>query len=76
MAMRCKQCGEGFPKGQQFTVFELRRNVVLPIDNDSQTTNVMQEDSGTFCSRKCIGDYLKAGDRSGVFDLGGKKPML
>jgi hypothetical protein len=76
MSMRCKQCAEGFPKGQQYTVFELRRNVVMPIDVDSQTTNVMLEDSGVFCSRKCLGDYLKSGDRSGVFDLGGKKPML
>jgi hypothetical protein len=29
------------------------------------------EDSGLFCSRKCLGDYLRSGERSGVFDLGG-----
>jgi hypothetical protein len=29
-----------------------------------------------FCSRKCLGDYLKAGDRSGVFDLGSLRKKL
>ena len=26
MSMRCKQCGESFPKNQPFDVFELRRH--------------------------------------------------
>jgi len=46
MAMRCKQCGESFPKGQTYSVFELKKSSVVPIDTDSQTSNVMLEDAG------------------------------
>ena len=34
--------------------------------------NVFTEDAGVFCSRKCLGDYLKD-DRSGMFGLGGQR---
>lgn len=76
MSMRCKQCAESFPKNQPFDVFEMRRNKVLPADADGMTSAVMMEDGGMFCSRKCLGDYLKAGDKSGVFDLGGLRKRL
>jgi hypothetical protein len=70
MSMRCKQCAESFPKGQPFDMWEVRRMHVAPVDADSLATNVNMEDAGVFCSRKCLADYLKAGDRSGMFDLG------
>lgn len=73
MSMRCKQCAEPFPKGQAYDMWEVRRQHVSPADAESLTTNVHMEDAGLFCSRKCLTDYLKAGDRSGVFDLGGRK---
>ena len=73
MSMRCKQCAESFPKGQPYDMWEVRRMHVSPIDADSLTTNVNMEDAGLFCSRKCLIDYLKVGDRSGVFDLGARK---
>lgn len=76
MSMRCKQCGESFPKNQPFDIFELRRSKVLPADAEAMTSAVAMEDAGLFCSRKCLGDYLKAGDRSGVFDLGGIRKKL
>jgi hypothetical protein len=76
MSMRCKQCAETFPKNQPFDMFELRRNKVLPADAEALTSSVHLEDAGLFCSRKCLGDYLKAGDRSGVFDLGGIRKKL
>ena len=70
MSMRCKQCAESFPKGQPFDMWEVRRMHVAPGDAESLTTNFNMEDAGVFCSRKCLTDYLKAGDRSGMFDLG------
>jgi len=73
MSMRCKQCAESFPKGQPYDMWEVRRQHVSPTDAESLTANVNMEDAGVFCSRKCLTDYLKAGDRSGVFDLGGRK---
>ena len=76
MSMRCKQCGESFPKNQPFDLFELRRNKVLPADPEGMTHSVHIEDGGIFCSRKCLGDFLKAGDRSGVFDLGGIRKKI
>ena len=76
MSMRCKQCAETFPKNQPFDMFELRRNKVLPADAEAMTSSVHLEDAGLFCSRKCLGDYLKAGDRSGVFDLGSIRKKL
>ena len=76
MGMRCKQCAESFPKNQPFDIFELRRSKVLPADPEALTSSVHIEDGGMFCSRKCLGDYLKAGDRSGVFDLGAIRKKL
>ncbi len=76
MSMRCKQCAESFPTNQPFDVFELRRNKLLPADSQSLVTNVILEDGGMFCSRKCLGDYLKSGDKSGMFDLGGIRKRL
>ena len=74
--MTCKQCGESFPKNQPYDVFELRRNKVLPADPDGMTSSVMIEDGGIFCSRKCLGDHLKVGERSGVFDLSNLRKKL
>jgi hypothetical protein len=54
-------------------MWEVRRMHVSPVDAESLTTNINMEDAGLFCSRKCLADYLKVGDRSGVFDLGGRK---
>lgn len=71
--MRCKQCGESFPKGQPFDVWEIRRQNVSPGDADGTTSHVHMEDAGTFCSRDCLVHYLKSGNKSGVFDLGLKK---
>ena len=76
MSMRCKQCAESFPKNQPFDVFELRRHKMLPADPDGMTHSDQLEDGGLFCSRKCLGDYLKSGERSGVFDLGGIRKKL
>jgi hypothetical protein len=76
MSMRCKQCSESFPKNQPFDMFELRRHKVLPADAEAMTSSVHLEDAGLFCSRKCLGDYLKAGDKSGLFDLGGMRKKL
>jgi hypothetical protein len=73
MSMRCKHCSESFPTGQPFDMFELRRQHVIPNGSDAVTSSVHFEDAGLFCSRKCLGDYLKAGDKSGVFDLGGMR---
>jgi len=73
MSMRCKQCGESFPKNQPYDVFELRRHKMVPADSDGMTHSDQMQDAGVFCSRKCVGDYLKSGDKSGVFDLGGRK---
>jgi hypothetical protein len=54
-------------------MWEVRRMHVSPVDAESLTANFNMEDAGLFCSRKCLTDYLKVGDRSGVFDLGGRK---
>jgi hypothetical protein len=74
--MRCKQCAESFPKNQPFDMFELRRHKLLPADSDGMLHTDTIEDGGIFCSRKCVGDYLKSGDKSGVFDLGGLRNRL
>ena len=71
MSMRCKQCGESFPKNQPFDMLEIRRHKMLPADSDGMTHSDMIEDGGIFCSRKCVGDYLSSRDKSGVFDLAG-----
>ena len=74
--MTCKQCGESFPKNQPYDAFELRRHKMLPADSDGMTHSDQFVDAGLFCSRKCIGDYLKSDDRSGVFDLGSVRRKL
>ena len=76
MSMHCKQCGESFPKNQPFDLFELRRHTYLPADPNSATHSDFIEDGGMFCSRKCLGDYLKASDKSGVMDLGSTRTRL
>jgi hypothetical protein len=74
--MYCKQCGESFPKNQPFDVFEFRRHKLLPADPAGMTHSDVIEDGGMFCSRKCLGDYIKAGDKSGVFDLGALRKRM
>ena len=76
MSMRCKNCGEPFPVGKAYDLFELRRSHILPTDADAFTSTVHMEDAGVFCSRKCISDYLKSGDKSGLFDLGSVRARL
>ncbi|HWI16294.1 MAG TPA: hypothetical protein VNT81_01005 [Vicinamibacterales bacterium] len=76
MGMRCKQCSESFPKNQPFDMFEMRRHKLLPADSDGMTHTDVLEDGGMFCSRKCLGDYLRSGDKSGVFDLGSVRKKL
>jgi hypothetical protein len=71
MGMQCKQCGESFPKNQPYDLFELRRHAYLPADAEGTMYNDIIEDGGTFCSRKCLADYLKSSDKSGLTDLGG-----
>jgi hypothetical protein len=69
MSMRCKKCGESFPVKQPFDLFEFRRHKLLPADSEGMTHTDAVEDSGAFCSRKCLGDYLSSQDKSGVFNL-------
>jgi predicted nucleic acid-binding Zn ribbon protein len=73
--MHCKQCGESFPKGQPFDTFELRRHKMFPSE-DGMTHSDQIEDGGVFCSRECLGDYLKSNDKSGVFDLSSLRRKL
>jgi hypothetical protein len=75
MSMRCKKCGEEFPKNQPFDLFEFRRHTYLPNDPQCTTHSDMLDDSGMFCSRKCLGDYLKANDTSSL-DLGSMRNRL
>lgn len=70
MSMKCRHCGEGFPKGQSYSVFEMKKQQVMPSDAEGQIVSVVLEDGGVFCSRKCLMDNLKAADKSGVFGLG------
>lgn len=67
MSMKCKQCGESFPKNQAYDIWALRKDHVMPADVEGLTNSVQLEDAGVFCSRKCLGDYVKPNDRSGVF---------
>jgi hypothetical protein len=76
MSMRCKQCNESFPKNQPFDMFEMRRHKLMPADADGMTHTDVLEDGGLFCSRKCLGDYLRSGDKSGMFDLGSMRKKL
>jgi hypothetical protein len=66
--MRCKQCGEAFSKTEAYDIWELKRQFVQH-DQGGITTHVHTEDAGVFCSRTCVKDYLRTGDKSGVFDL-------
>jgi hypothetical protein len=76
MSMHCKQCHESFPKNLPFDLFELRRHKYLPSDPQGLTQSSMLEDGGTFCSRKCLSDYLKVSDKSGLMELGSLKNKL
>lgn len=69
MSMICKQCAESFPSNQPYDVFELRRHKMLPADIDGLTHSDQLEDAGVFCSRKCLADYIRATEQSGIFDL-------
>jgi hypothetical protein len=64
--MRCKQCGEPFSKTEAYDVYEMRRQYVQP-EQGGQSWHVHLEDAGVFCSRNCLRDHLRSGDRSGVF---------
>ena len=76
MSMRCKQCGEAFPKNQPFDMFEFRRHKFVPADADGMLNADVIEDGGMFCSRKCLQDFLNSGNKSGVFDLAGLRKKL
>jgi len=69
MSMRCKKCGESFAKKGPFDVFEFRRHKLLPADSDGMIHTDTLEEAGSFCSRKCLTDFLGSQDKSGVFDL-------
>ncbi len=73
--MRCKQCSESFPKGKAHDRWELKRQSVEP-EHGGETSHVHLQDAGVFCSRNCLQNYLRSGDRSGIFDLGSKKTSL
>jgi len=76
MGMQCKQCAESFPKNQPYDLFELRRHNYLPADAEGTMHNDMLVDGGTFCSRKCLTDYLRSSDKSGLMDLGAMRNKL
>ena len=76
MSMHCKQCAESFPKNQPYDLFELRRHVYLPADPEGTMHNALLEDGGTFCSRKCLSDYVSSQDMSGVFNLSALRDKL
>jgi len=65
--MHCKQCGEAFPRNQKYDMWSLRKDHVMPMDAEGLVNSVQLEDAGIFCCRKCIFDYLKPSERSGVF---------
>lgn len=67
--MVCKQCAESFPSSQPYDVFELRRHKMMPADATGMMHTDHLEDAGVFCSRKCLGDYIRATEQSGIFDL-------
>ena len=69
MSAQCKQCGESFPNGLSYDVFELRRHKMIPVDPEGITHSDHLEDAGVFCSRKCLGDYVRSTEQSGIFDL-------
>lgn len=67
--MRCKKCGESFVQTSPYDVYEFRRHKLLPADGDGILHADTIEEAGTFCSRKCLTDYLASHDMSGVFNL-------
>lgn len=67
--MRCKKCGESFESMKPFEVYEFRRHKLLPADGEGIIHTDAVEEAGTFCSRKCLSDYLSSQDKSGVFNL-------
>jgi hypothetical protein len=67
--MTCKQCGESFPKNQPHDVFEMKRHKMTPADPEGMTYSDQLEDAGVFCSKKCLGDYVRSTEQSGIFDL-------
>jgi hypothetical protein len=69
MSIQCKKCGEPFAQKQPFEVYEFRRHKLLPADADGMIHTDTLEEAGTFCSSKCLTDYLSSQDMSGVFDL-------
>ena len=75
-SMRCKKCGEALYTNGPFDVFEFRRHKLIPADAEGMTNTDTLEDSGAFCSRKCLGDYLSSADKSGVFNLAGLRDKL
>jgi hypothetical protein len=76
MSMRCKKCGEAFAQDRPFEVFEFRRHKLLPADSDGMVHTDTVEDGGSFCSRKCLGDYLASQDKSGVFNVAALRDKL
>ena len=76
MSMRCKKCGESFPHNRPFDVYEFRRHKLLPADSDGMVHTDALEDSGAFCSRKCLSDYIASQDKSGVFNLSALREKL
>jgi hypothetical protein len=69
--MRCKQCGNAFSKTESYDLWQLTRQFVQP-DANSPAIHAHAEDAGVFCSRTCVKDYLRTGDKSGIFDI--RKP--
>ena len=74
--MRCKKCGETFTSNGPFDVFEFRRHKMMPADTDGMIQTDTVEDGGSFCSRKCLSDYLGSVEKSGVFDLSALRNKL
>ena len=74
--MRCKKCGQTFEQTAPFEVFEFRRHKLLPADGDGIIHTDTVEDGGTFCSKKCLSDYLSSQDKSGVFNLSALRDKL
>ncbi len=67
--MTCKQCGESFPKNQPYDLYEMRRHKMIPVDAEGLAHSNHLEDAGVFCSKKCVGDYVRSTEQSGIFDL-------
>jgi hypothetical protein len=72
--MECKQCREPFNKNGPYEVWEVHRQYIEPDPRGETPSKVHLQDAGVFCSRKCLTDYLGAGNRSGVFKV--KKPQF